>query len=256
MPVHVRKDVPGFIGNRLQHALWREAIALVQNGVCDAADGRHRRQGELRSAPAGDRAAGECRPRRHGPDARHPRDHPARPRPDARAAALSQVAGGRRQLGFKTGRRVSHLDGRQKEQAALPRRLSRSPEEQWPGKSMYPAQWEENDPGGQETYMREGIIPSAQVRVSRRLRRPAALAVPAILRFTRAYAAEPVIKVGLVSPRPARSPALPRPTPTSSAKSTSSSPAASRTTASRSASRSSPRTASRPPPAPPKWPKS
>jgi 3-hydroxybutyryl-CoA dehydrogenase len=33
--VHVRKDVPGFIGNRLQHALWREAIALVQNGVCD-----------------------------------------------------------------------------------------------------------------------------------------------------------------------------------------------------------------------------
>lgn len=36
MPVHVRKDVPGFIGNRLQHALWREAIALVENGVCDA----------------------------------------------------------------------------------------------------------------------------------------------------------------------------------------------------------------------------
>lgn len=35
-PVHVRKDVPGFIGNRLQHAMWREAIALVQAGVCDA----------------------------------------------------------------------------------------------------------------------------------------------------------------------------------------------------------------------------
>lgn len=35
-PVHVRKDVPGFIGNRLQHALKREAIALVENGVCDA----------------------------------------------------------------------------------------------------------------------------------------------------------------------------------------------------------------------------
>ncbi|MBW4092645.1 MAG: 3-hydroxyacyl-CoA dehydrogenase family protein [Proteobacteria bacterium] len=35
-PVHVRRDVPGFIGNRLQHALWREAIALVQAGVCDA----------------------------------------------------------------------------------------------------------------------------------------------------------------------------------------------------------------------------
>ncbi len=34
--VHVRRDVPGFIGNRLQHALWREAIALVEQGVCDA----------------------------------------------------------------------------------------------------------------------------------------------------------------------------------------------------------------------------
>ncbi len=36
MPAHVKKDVPGFIGNRLQHALWREAISLVENGICDA----------------------------------------------------------------------------------------------------------------------------------------------------------------------------------------------------------------------------
>jgi 3-hydroxybutyryl-CoA dehydrogenase len=36
-PAHVKKDVPGFIGNRLQHALWREAIALVEHGICDAA---------------------------------------------------------------------------------------------------------------------------------------------------------------------------------------------------------------------------
>ena len=35
-PVWVHKDIPGFIGNRLQHALKREAIALVQAGVCDA----------------------------------------------------------------------------------------------------------------------------------------------------------------------------------------------------------------------------
>lgn len=34
--VHVRRDIPGFIGNRLQHALKREAIALVAAGVCDA----------------------------------------------------------------------------------------------------------------------------------------------------------------------------------------------------------------------------
>ncbi len=35
-PVRVMKDVPGFIGNRLQHALWREAISLVENDICDA----------------------------------------------------------------------------------------------------------------------------------------------------------------------------------------------------------------------------
>ncbi len=35
-PVHVKKDIAGFVGNRLQHALWREAIALVGEGVCDA----------------------------------------------------------------------------------------------------------------------------------------------------------------------------------------------------------------------------
>jgi 3-hydroxybutyryl-CoA dehydrogenase len=35
-PVRVRRDVPGFVGNRLQHALWREAIAIVAAGICDA----------------------------------------------------------------------------------------------------------------------------------------------------------------------------------------------------------------------------
>ena len=36
VPVHVRRDVPGFVGNRLQHAMKREAFALVAAGVCDA----------------------------------------------------------------------------------------------------------------------------------------------------------------------------------------------------------------------------
>lgn len=35
-PVRVEQDVPGFIGNRLQHAMWREAIHLVERGICDA----------------------------------------------------------------------------------------------------------------------------------------------------------------------------------------------------------------------------
>ncbi len=36
-PAHVKKDLPGFVANRLQHALWREAIAMVAEGICDAA---------------------------------------------------------------------------------------------------------------------------------------------------------------------------------------------------------------------------
>lgn len=38
MPVKVLKDVPGFVGNRMQHALWREAIQLVERGIASAED--------------------------------------------------------------------------------------------------------------------------------------------------------------------------------------------------------------------------
>lgn len=34
--VMCKKDVPGFIANRMQHALWREAISIVENGIADA----------------------------------------------------------------------------------------------------------------------------------------------------------------------------------------------------------------------------
>jgi len=36
-PVKCLKDVPGFIANRLQHALWREAVSIVENGIADPA---------------------------------------------------------------------------------------------------------------------------------------------------------------------------------------------------------------------------
>lgn len=36
-PVRINKDAPGFVGNRLQHALWREAISIVEQGIADAA---------------------------------------------------------------------------------------------------------------------------------------------------------------------------------------------------------------------------
>lgn len=37
-PVLVRKDIPGFIANRIQHALAREAISLLEKGVASAED--------------------------------------------------------------------------------------------------------------------------------------------------------------------------------------------------------------------------
>ncbi len=38
IPVRVERDVPGFIGNRLLHSLWREAICLVERGIATPAD--------------------------------------------------------------------------------------------------------------------------------------------------------------------------------------------------------------------------
>lgn len=38
VPALVQKDVPGFVGNRLQHALRREAIAIVAQGIASPED--------------------------------------------------------------------------------------------------------------------------------------------------------------------------------------------------------------------------
>ncbi|MDR1676764.1 MAG: 3-hydroxyacyl-CoA dehydrogenase family protein [Deltaproteobacteria bacterium] len=35
-PIHVKKDVPGFVANRMQHALWREAFHILDEGIADA----------------------------------------------------------------------------------------------------------------------------------------------------------------------------------------------------------------------------
>lgn len=37
-PIRVNRDVPGFVGNRLLHALWREAINLVEQGIATPED--------------------------------------------------------------------------------------------------------------------------------------------------------------------------------------------------------------------------
>ena len=35
LPVYVKKDAPGFVGNRLLHALYREAMYIVEQGIAD-----------------------------------------------------------------------------------------------------------------------------------------------------------------------------------------------------------------------------
>ncbi len=35
-PIWVKKDVPGFVGNRIQHAMMREALYLINDGIVDA----------------------------------------------------------------------------------------------------------------------------------------------------------------------------------------------------------------------------
>lgn len=37
-PIHIRKEVKGHVANRLQAALWREAVHLVSEGVASVAD--------------------------------------------------------------------------------------------------------------------------------------------------------------------------------------------------------------------------
>ncbi len=37
-PILIRKEILGFIGNRIMHAMNREALALIGNDVCDPED--------------------------------------------------------------------------------------------------------------------------------------------------------------------------------------------------------------------------
>jgi 3-hydroxyacyl-CoA dehydrogenase len=37
-PIHIRKEIPGHVANRLQAALWREAVHLVNSGVASVRD--------------------------------------------------------------------------------------------------------------------------------------------------------------------------------------------------------------------------
>ena len=115
-PAHVKKDVPGFIGNRLQHALWREAIALVEHGICDAetVDNVIKAAFGRRLAVLG--PAGECRHGRHRPDAGDPQD---------RAAATSTAGRARRPISKNWWRTASSASRAAKASASGARSSSR-----------------------------------------------------------------------------------------------------------------------------------
>ena len=102
-PVHVKNDIPGFVGNRLQHAMKREAIALVAAGVCDAETIDTVVKERLRRAHGGARADGAVRPGRARSHPRYPEvliadlDRSPSPHP----FLSDKVAAGK--LGMKTG---------------------------------------------------------------------------------------------------------------------------------------------------------
>ena len=109
-PVQVKRDVAGFVGNRLQHALWREAIAIVAEGIADAETVDTDREGQLRPPPRRARPARERRPRRHRSDPRYPQRRATASRPLARSLALSRQAGRGGTARNEDGARLSCMD--------------------------------------------------------------------------------------------------------------------------------------------------
>ncbi len=109
-PVHVRRDVPGFVGNRLQHAMKREAIALVAAGVCDAEtidivvrEGFGARTAVLGPMEQSDLVGIDL-------DSRHRRGAVRRSRSDAGTASVFARHRGRRQTRHEDRRGLAQMD--------------------------------------------------------------------------------------------------------------------------------------------------
>ena len=117
-PVHVRRDVPGFVGNRLQHALKREAIALCRRRRCDAEtiDTVMKEGTGARMAVLGPmEQIGSCRPRPH---ARYCRGALRRISIAPRARIVSAAKGRRRQARDENRRGLPPLDCRERRRGA------------------------------------------------------------------------------------------------------------------------------------------
>ncbi len=102
-PVPVEKDVPGLIGNRLRHAPWREAMSLVERGICDATAVDTVGEAGFRAAARGAWPARERRSGGHRPLARPPSEAARRSRGPHRPGADAASDGGRRAGGDQGG---------------------------------------------------------------------------------------------------------------------------------------------------------
>ena len=105
-PAHVKKDVPGFIGNRLQHALWREAISLV----VQCRDGGLRGQSLVRPPLAGPGPVGKCRSGRHRSDARDPQHRAAGDREPTESVAIFAEARRRQEARLQVRRGFPQME--------------------------------------------------------------------------------------------------------------------------------------------------
>ncbi len=120
----MEQEVPGFVGNRLQEALWREALHMVNSGAGDGA--ADRRLDRARPRPAlGDHGADPDLPprrrsRRHGAHARPLRSGPAGAVDPARGAGPDPGAPRpRRRGGDGGGRRATVAELAQRRDAFL-----------------------------------------------------------------------------------------------------------------------------------------
>jgi NAD(P)-dependent dehydrogenase (short-subunit alcohol dehydrogenase family) len=110
-PVHVRKDVAGFVGNRLQHAPLARGDRNRRRGHRRCPHGRYGGQGKFRPSARRAGTDRERRPRRHGPYTRYPHCRASAPEPRRRTVSLSSRARRGRSSGYEIRGGISNLDG-------------------------------------------------------------------------------------------------------------------------------------------------
>ena len=132
-PIYCKKDVPGFVANRLQHALWREAFYMVENGIADAktVDDACKYGPGLRWPVMGPMENSDVVGIQLSQE--HPRLHSAPPGRQPRALQVPAGDAGSRRLGLQDREGLAGVDrrgdaGLQHRPSGVPHRLHRQAE--------------------------------------------------------------------------------------------------------------------------------